>query len=120
MRPTRPTQRPAGVRIGDARGLTATGAVTVALGFGTVGATIDAVTGSGLRTTFALLFVIPPLAYLAIAFVSNLGAGSAVGGSFLKQQGLELAAALITKAPALLVATGLAATIAVLRRGRRP
>lgn len=136
MRPTRTTQRSAGTRIGDGRGLTATGAVAVALGFGAVGATIDAVTGSGLRTTFAVLFVlgcalaaykvhredlfaavvIPPLVYLALALATNLGAGSAVGGSFVKQQALELAASLIMKAPALLVATGLAAAIAVARR----
>ncbi|HVF05121.1 MAG TPA: DUF6542 domain-containing protein [Frankiaceae bacterium] len=135
MRPSRPSPRPAG-RIRDARGLTAAGAVAVALGFGTVGAVIDVVTGAGLRTAFMVLFVvgcalaaykvhredlfaavvIPPLVYLALALATNLGAGSAVGGSFVKQQALELAAALITKAPALLVATALAAGIALARR----
>ena len=128
--------RPAGAKIADSRGLTAAGAVAVALGFGAVGAAIDVVTGSGLRTTFAVLFVlgcalaaykvhredlfaavvIPPLAYVALAFAANLTAKSTVGGSFVKQQFLELLAALVTKAPALLIATGLAAVIALVRR----
>ena len=123
-------------RFADSRGLTAAGAVAVALGFGAVGAVIDVVTGSGLRMTFAVLFVlgcavaaykvhredlfaavvIPPLAYVALAVAANLGAKSTVGGSFLKQQVLELLAALITKAPTLLLATGLAAAIALFRR----
>ena len=122
--------------MGDRRGLTAAGAVAVAIGFGTVGAVIDVVTGSGLRTAFAVLFVlgcalaaykvhredlfaavvIPPLAYVAVAVGANLFAQSTVGGSFVKQQLLELLAALITKAPALLLATGLAAAIALWRR----
>lgn len=127
---------PAGAHIADRRGLTATGAVAVALGFGAAGAVIDVVTGSGLRTTFAVMFVIgcalaaykvhredlfaavviPPLAYVALAIGANLGSRTTVGGSFLKQQVLELLAALITKAPALLLATGLAAVIALVRR----
>ena len=140
MTPTHPTQMtthlPAGARIGDTRGLTATGAVAVALGFGALGAVIDVVTGSGLRTTFAVLFVvgsavaaykvhredllaavvIPPLVYVALAFAANLGSRTTVGGSWVKQQVLELVAALIMKAPALLIATGLAAVIALVRR----
>ena len=127
---------PAGARIADRRGLTAAGAAAVALGFGTLGAVIDVVTGAGLRTTFAVLFVlgcalaaykvhredlfatvvIPPLVYGALALAATLGAGSPAGGSFLKQQALELVAELILKAPALLVATGLAAVIALFRR----
>jgi hypothetical protein len=126
------------VRVGDRRGLTAAGAVVVALGFGTAGAVVDVLTGSGLRTAFAVLFVIgcavaaykvhredlfaavviPPLAYVLLAFAANLGSRSTVGGSFVKQQLLELLAALITKAPALLLATGLAAAIALVRRAK--
>ena len=127
---------PAGAHIADRRGLTATGAVAVAISFGAAGAVIDVVTGAGLRTTFAVMFVlgcalaaykvhredlfaavvIPPLAYVALAIVANLGSHTTVGGSFLKQQVLELVAALITKAPALLLATALSAAIALWRR----
>src|SRR5689334_8562597 len=84
---------PAGAHIADRRGLTATGAVTVAIGFGAAGAVFDVLTGSGLRSTFAVMFVlgcalaaykvhredlfaavvIPPLAYVALAIVANLG-----------------------------------------------
>jgi len=139
---TMPTSRPhhaPSSYLADRRGLTATGAAAVALGFGGLGGVIDVVTGSGLRTTFAVLFVlgcalaaykvhredllaavvIPPLAYVALAVVANLGSRTTVGGSFLKQQVLELLAALITKAPALLLATGVAAVIALARRTRR-
>ena len=123
-------------RVADARGLTATGAVAVALGLSTLGAIVDVVTGSGLRATFAVLFVagsalaaykvhredllaavvIPPLVYVSLAFAANLGSRTTVGGSWVKQQVLELLAALITKAPALLIGTGLAAVIALVRR----
>ncbi|HEU0129862.1 MAG TPA: DUF6542 domain-containing protein [Mycobacteriales bacterium] len=123
-------------RLADTRGLTAAGAVAVALGFGIVGGTIDVLTGEGLRAAFAVLFVlgcavaaykvhredllaavvIPPLAYVALAFAANLGSRTTIGGSFVKQQVLELMTALVTKAPALLIATGLAAAIALWRR----
>ncbi len=127
---------PAGARIGDRRGLTATGAVAVAIGSGMVGGLVDVATGAGLRATFAVCFVlgcafaaykvhredllaavvIPPLAYVALAIGANLGSRTTIGGSFLKQQVLELMTALVTKAPALLVATGTAAIIALVRR----
>ena len=136
MTTTHPHTLPAGAHIGDSRGLTATGAVAVALGFGITGGLIDVLTGSGLRTTFAVLFVlgcalaayqvhredlfaavvIPPLAYVAIAIGANLGSRTTLGGSFLKQQVLELMTALVTKAPALLFATGVSALIALVRR----
>jgi hypothetical protein len=136
MTPSRPSRPASGGLVGDSRGLTATGAVAVALGFGALGAAVDVVTGSGLRTVFAVLFVagcaiaaykvhredllaavvIPPLAYVALALAANIGGGAGAEGSFVKQQLLELAATLITKAPALLVATGLAAVIALARR----
>ncbi|HVE99369.1 MAG TPA: DUF6542 domain-containing protein [Mycobacteriales bacterium] len=126
---------PAGAHVGDERGLTATGAVAVAVGAGLAGATIDVLTGSGLRTVFAVLFVlgcaiaaykvhredllaavvIPPLAYVALAFMAALGRASGVGGSFITQQILELFAALVLGAPALLTATGAAGAVAGLR-----
>lgn len=138
-----PNQRPAsrGRRsplafFGDSRGLTAAGAAAVAIGFGIVGGVIDVATGEGLRAAFAIAFVlgcavaaykvhredlfasvvIPPLAYVALAVGANLGSRTTIGGSFVKQQVLELLTALVTKAPALLVATGLAAVIALMRR----
>jgi hypothetical protein len=121
--------------LGDPRGLTAAGAAGVALGFGVVGGLVDVATGAGLRATFAVLFVvgcalaaykvhredllaavvIPPLAYVALAVGANLTSRTTLGGSFLKQQVLELMTSLVTKAPALLVATGVAAVIALVR-----
>ena len=142
MTTTHPTHMgshlPAGAHIGDRRGLTATGAVTVAISAGALGGLVDVMTGAGLRATFAICFVlgcafaaykvhredllaavvIPPLAYVALAIAANLGSRTTIGGSFLKQQVLELMTALVTKAPALLVATGTAAIIALLRRSR--
>jgi hypothetical protein len=138
--PVRTPQRHAPALVGDSRGLTATGAVAVALGFGIAGGVIDVLTGEGLRAAFAVLFVlgcaiaaykvhredllaavvIPPLAYVAIAIVANLGSRTTIGGSFLKQQVLELMTALVTKAPALLIATGLAAVIALVRHATLP
>jgi hypothetical protein len=126
---------PAGAHIGDHRGLTATGAVAVALGSGILGGLVDVTTGAGLRATFAVCFVvgcavaaykvhredllaavvIPPLAYVAIAVAANVGAHTTLGGSFVKQQVLELMTALVTKAPALLLATAAAAVIAIAR-----
>lgn len=127
---------PAGAHIGDKRGLTATGAVAVALGAGILGGTIDVITGAGLRATFAVCFVlgcafaaykvhredlgaavvIPPLAYVALAIAADLGGHTTLGGSFVKQQMLELMTTLVTKAPAMLVATFVAAVIAFWRR----
>ena len=138
MRTTR-SRLPAGALVGDHRGLTATGAAAVALGAGIVGGLIDVMTGEGLRTTFAVFFVlgcaaaaykvhredlfaavvIPPLAYVALAVVANLGTRTTASGSFLKQQVLELMASLVMRAPVLLIATGLAALVALARRASR-
>ena len=124
---------------GDSRGLTAAGAATLALCAGALGGAVDVVTGEGLRAVFAVAFVlgcalgaykvhredllaavtIPPLAYVALAVAANVGTRTTLGGSFLKQQALELMTDLVTKAPTLLVATGLAALIALVRRFAR-
>ena len=126
---------PAGAKVGDGRGLTATGAVAVAVVMGVVGATIDVLTGPGLRTTFTVLFVlgcaaaayrvhredllaavvIPPLVYAGLAFVAAASRASGTEGSFLKQQMLEMFSALVLQAPSVLLATGAAALIAILR-----
>ena len=95
---------PAGAHIADRRGLTATGAVAVALGAGIAGGMVDVMTGAGLRATFAVCFVlgcafaavkvhredllaavvIPPLAYVALAVAANVGSHTTLGGSFVK------------------------------------
>lgn len=126
---------PAGAHVADRRGLTATGAVTVALGAGLVGGAVDVLTGAGLRTTFAVLFVlgcalaaykvhredlfaavvIPPLVYAVLVGAAGIGRASGAGGSFVKQNVLELFSALVLNARTLLAATGAAALVALLR-----
>jgi hypothetical protein len=126
----------------DRRGLTAVGAVTVALLLGAVGGFIDVMTGPGLRTVFAICFiagcafaalkvhredliatvVMPPLVYVALALLAGAFSKTAAVGGVLTRQALELATSLVLGAPVLLTATGLAFAIAVVRgiAGRRP
>ena len=128
---------PAGAHVGDRRGLTATGAVAVALGLGLLGGVVDVVTGAGLRGTFAVLFVlgcaiaaykvhredlvaaivIPPLVYAVLVGAAAIGRASGAGGSVVKQNVLELFSALVLNARVLLVATAAAAIVAALRIG---
>lgn len=129
------------VAVGDRRGLTATGAVAIALVLGLAGATYDVLTGPGLRLVFALAFVtgcalaallvhredlkaavvMPPLVYVVLAFVGGALERTAGSGSFLTTQALEMANALVLGAPVLLAATGTALLIALVRSvtGRR-
>ena len=129
---------PAGAHVADRRGLTAMGAVTIALALGFLGALIDVQTGRGLRTVFAVLFILgsalgallvhredikatvvmPPLTYCVLALVGAAIGHTAVAGPFYKQQALELVSALITGAPVLYAATGAALLVAVLRAFR--
>lgn len=131
---------PAGAHLSDRRGLTATGAVALTLVLGLVGAVIDVKTGRGLRTTFAVFFVVgsglgallahredlratvvmPPLTYCLLAVIGGYLGDSQAPGSFLKQNALELASALITGAPVLFTAFGVALVIALVRRARTP
>lgn len=126
---------PAGAHVGDRRGLTATGAVAIALALGFVGAFIDVNTGRGLRTVFAICFIagcalaamlahredlratviMPPLVYCVLALLGAAIGQTQAAGSFVKTQGLELVSALIIGAPVLYAATGLALVIAVVR-----
>lgn len=119
----------------DGRGITALGAVAIALGAGLVGGLVDVLTGEGLRTVFAVCFVlgcafaayrvhredlfaaivIPPLAYVVLALIAGIGSDDGPADSFLKQQVYELSDALILRAPVLLIATGVAAAIAAFR-----
>ena len=130
------------VAVADRRGLTATGAVCIALVLGLGGATYDVLTGPGLRLVFAVAFitgcalsallvhredlkaavVMPPLIYFVLAFIGGALERAGRAGSFLTTQALEMANALVLGAPVLLAATGLALVIAAVRtlssRGR--
>ena len=126
--------------VADERGLTAAGAVAIALLLGFVGAAIDVKTGHGLRTVFALSFiggsalaamlvhredlvaavVIPPFTYCALAVIGGFLGSTTVAGSFVTKEGVALLDALVLRAPVLFVATGAAATIAVIRKLRQP
>ncbi len=130
-----------GASVGDRRGLTATGAVAVALGLGLVGGAVDVFTGPGLREVFAVCFVVgcviaaltvhredlvaavvmPPLVYVVLALIGGAVERTAGPGSFLTQQALELVNALVLGAPVLLAATGAALVVAIVRwtAGRR-
>lgn len=131
---------PAGAHVADKRGLTATGAVTIALVLGLVGAVIDVNTGIGLRGSFAACFIVgsalaallvhredlkasvimPPLTYCVLALIGEAIGRTQVAGSFVKQQALELVSALILGAPTLYAATALAAVIAIVRARTAP
>lgn len=120
----------------DRRGLTAMGAATVSITIGLIGAIIDVNTGSGLRTTFSVCFVLgsvvgallahredlratvvmPPLVYGALAFLGAVLGQSGVAGSFLTRNGLEMTSQLVLGAPTLFLGTGLAFAIAFVRR----
>ena len=126
---------PAGASVGDRRGLTATGAVLLALVLGLAGGAVDVFTGPGLRTVFGVCFVtgcalaaltvhredlvaavvMPPLVYVALALIAGLFEKTAAGGSFLTQQALELANALVLGAPVLMAATLAALLVALFR-----
>jgi hypothetical protein len=124
--------------VGDRRGLTAAGAVTIALILGAAGASVDVLTGPGLRTVFAVCFiagcaiaaatvhredlvaavVMPPLVYVVLAFAAGAFSHTTAAGSMLTRQALELASSLVLGAPVLLTATGLALVIALIRGAR--
>jgi hypothetical protein len=124
-----------GVHMVDRRGITATGAVAVAICAGLVGGAIDVATGRGLRTVFAVFFilgcaaaasrvhredllaavVIPPLAYVALALIAGGLGATGVTGSFVKRQLDQLVDALIISYPALFFATAAAVVIALMR-----
>lgn len=126
---------PAGASVGDRRGLTATGAVALALLLGVLGGAFDVVTGPGLREVFAVSFVVgcvlaaltvhredllaavvmPPLVYVVLVLLGGLVERAASSGSFLTQQAIELVNALVLGAPVLLAATGLSVLVALVR-----
>ncbi|MDQ1710232.1 MAG: hypothetical protein QOG49_1617 [Frankiaceae bacterium] len=125
------------VHIADRRGITAAGAVALAIAMGVVGGAIDVASGRGLRLVFAIFFalgcamaaavihredllaavVIPPLAYLALALLAGTARGTGAGGSLARRQMSELYDALIISFPALATATAAAAIVALTRWG---
>jgi hypothetical protein len=126
--------------VADERGLTAAGAVAIALVLGFVGAAIDVKTGHGLRTLFAICFIggsalaailvhredlvaavaIPPFTYCALAVMGGFLGSTTVAGSTVTKEGMALLDALVLRAPVLFTATAAAGLIALFRRYRQP
>ena len=110
-------------RIADGRGLTAAGAAVVMTALGAAGGAFDVLTGQGLRTVFAVCYVLgcalaalavhrenlrpvivmPPLVYAALALIAAAFEGWGRSGSFLQGQALELANAVVLGAPVLVL-----------------
>ena len=110
-------------RIADGRGLTAAGAAVVMTAFGAAGGAYDVLTGPGLRTVFAVFYVLgcvlaafavhreslrpvvvmPPLVYALLALTAAAFEGWGRAGSFLQGQALELANAVVLGAPVLVL-----------------
>ncbi|MCU1674099.1 MAG: hypothetical protein JWN77_2212 [Frankiales bacterium] len=130
-----PEEQPHSGHVVDRRGLTAAGAVALALVLGAAGGLVDVLTGPGLRTVFAICFiagcalaaltvhredliaavVMPPLVYVVLASLAGAFSQTTAAGSFLTRQALELASSLVLGAPVLLTATGVALVIALVR-----
>lgn len=128
--------------VADRRGLTAVGAASLAITLGAAGGLVDVLTGPGLRTVFAVCFILgcaisaltvhredlfasvvmPPLVYVLLALLAGAFSQTVAVGSMLTRQVLELATSLFLGAPVLLTATAVAGGIALLRGllGRRP
>ncbi len=116
-------------------GLTAAGAIVIAVGLGLVGGVIDVVTGSGLGTVFSVCFVagcalaavlarrsalratvvMPPLVYLLVTVVAAGVEATGTGSSWLNQQVLEAGTSLVIHAPTLVIAVLVAVVVAAVR-----
>jgi hypothetical protein len=125
----------AGLAAAGNRGLPASGAIALALGVGVGGGAVDVLTGAGLRTVFAVAFVLgcmlaaalvrrqsllaavvaPPLAYVALALAAAAVQPDSSSTSWLMRQVFELLTALVTGAPVLITATIAAAAVALFR-----
>jgi hypothetical protein len=126
---------PPGASMGDRRGLTATGAVALALLLGIAGGAFDVLTGPGLREVFAVSFVsgcvlaamlvhredlvaavvMPPLVYVVLVLIGGAVERTAASGSFVTRQAIELVNAMVLGAPVLMAATAAAALVALVR-----
>jgi hypothetical protein len=127
--------RAPGLVLADRRGLTAAGGVVLSVLVTVAGAAFDVLTGSGLRSGFALCFgaacvltaltvhredlgaavVMPPLVYVTLSVVIGALARTQNTGSFVLQQAIELVNAVVLGAPVLLLGTAGAALVAGLR-----
>ncbi len=132
-------ERRPSARLADRRGLTTPGAAVVMLVVGLVGAVFDVATGQGLRLVFAVLFVLgcalgaltvhrehlravvvmPPLVYAVLALGASAVESWGTGGSFLRDQALELVNSLVLRAPVLVTGFLLVLVLALLRGMRR-
>jgi hypothetical protein len=126
---------PAGAHVADKRGVTAFGAVTIAMALGLLGGIIDVVTGPGLRTVFTVFFVLgcalaallvhredllativmPPLIYVALALFAAALEASGVTNGWLAHQVSETVTALILGTWTLVGAVVAAAIVAAYR-----
>lgn len=126
---------PAGAHVGDKRGITAFGAVGLAVVLGLLGGTIDVITGPGLRTVFTICFVagcalaallvhredllativMPPLLYVMFALFAAAVEASGVTHGWLMHQVSEAVTALILGTWTLIGAVAAAAVVAVFR-----
>lgn len=135
-----PSRQPGGQlggRLGDGRGLTGTGAVLVALAVGLAGVGVDVVSGAGLRTVFAVCFVLgcviaaavvhhedlmaaammPPLLFVVLAAAASVIDASGVSGSWLSRRLLDVVTTMVTQAPVLLFATVATLSVVLARFG---
>lgn len=133
--PTAPPQPAGSGRLADGRGFTAAGAVLLALALGLAGTGLDIATGTGLRTAFAVLFVLgcvaaaavvhhedlmaavvmPPLLFVGLAAAASMLEGGGLGGSWLTRRTLDVVTAMVTQAPVLFIAMGAVLVVIALR-----
>lgn len=125
----------AGGLLGDARGLSAAGAVLLGFALGLAGAVVDVSTGTGLRTAFAICFllgcigattlvhhedlmatvVMPPLLFVVLAAVASVLDKGGGAGSWLTRRVFDVVTTMVTSAPVLFWAFGATLAVAVLR-----
>jgi hypothetical protein len=130
---------PRSATIADRRGLTTAGAAVVMIAFSAAGGAYDVLTGPGLRTVFAIFFVLgcglaalavhrehlravvvmPPLVYAALALTASAVEGWGSSGSFVQGQLLELANAIVLGAPVLVFGFLTTLLLAILRGAAR-
>ena len=122
--------------LADRRGLTALGAVVLALVLSSAGGAVDVLTGPGLGLWFAVAFVascllaalsahredllavvvMAPLVYAAVVLLAGLAERGGSGGSLLLHQAIELFNGLVLGAPVLLGGTAVAGLVVLVRR----
>lgn len=121
------------------RGLSAASALALGSALAAGAGAYDVMTGTGLRRVFAAglvlgavvaatlvrrdglkaAVVMPPLLHAAVALGAALAEKTGAGGPWYVREALEAATTIVLGAPALLVATGAALGVAVVRATRR-